>query len=531
MYCPKCGTQNDDKSMYCRSCGTALRQSPAGQGFGAAANGAAPGSGVQTRGMGRKAYENASGAEALRELILSVLFLVAVISLSVQVGLGVLSAISGYSPYAAMINEILNESGLSYYTGYSYQLNDIMSRTSVISAITSNGPAILICASLWIQYVYARNRSQVMGTTGFTMIRVIMIIRIVGTALGALLVVVACFIGAGVASRYSDSGPVIAGVAVVIIATVAVCALVIFYYLKILKMLDSAVNMISRDRKTVPASMFVIVLTFVSAGIQALSAFGSLAGRSPVAFLSNAAGAAAGIAFGLLMQQYNQLSDGSGASPGLKNMRYTPGRMIQDPVNVPYTPAGGGSAPVNVPYTPAGGGSAPVNVPPYTPGSVPPAPGGDPGVPPAPHFDQEPVQIPYYNMFPKPDTVVIQDENDLLMRQRFADEGTLVLGEDQNVPPARLVHAGDHQEIKITKPMFTIGKSYGRVDYFVENNPAVSRQHARIEYRDGSFFIVDMNSTNHVYVDGEMIRAQTPVQIRDGQIIRLADEVYTFRES
>ena len=32
-------------------------------------------------------------------------------------------------------------------------------------------------------------------------------------------------------------------------------------------------------------------------------------------------------------------------------------------------------------------------------------------------------------------------------------------------------------------------------------------------------------------VDGEMIRAQTPVQIRDGQIIRLADEVYTFRES
>ena len=516
MYCPKCGTQNDDKSMYCRSCGTALRQTPGGQGFGGAGNGAAPDRGVQTRGVGQNVYGNASGAEALRELILSPLFLVAAISLSVQLGLGVLTAISGYSPYAAMINEILNESGISGYTGYSYQLNDMLSRTSLISAITSNGPAILICASLWIEYVYARNRSQVMGTTGFTMIRVIMIIRIVGTALGALLVVAACFIGAGFASSYSDSGPVIAGVAVVIIVSAAVCALMIIYYLKILKMLDSAVNMITRDRKTVPASMFVIVLTFVSAGLQVLSAFGSLAGRSPMAVLSNGAGAAAGIAFGLLMQKYNQLRDGSGASPGLVNMRLTPGRINPDQVNMPCTPFGGDPAPANVP--------------PYTPGSVPPAPEGDPGVPPAPSMDQ-PVQIPYYNMFPKPDTVVVQDENDLLMRRRFADEGTLVLSEDQNVPPARLVHAGDHQEIKITKPLFTIGKGYGKVDYFVENNPAVSRQHARIEYRDGSFFIVDMNSTNHVFVDGQMIQAQTPVQIRDGQIIRLADEVYTFRES
>ena len=44
------------------------------------------------------------------------------------------------------------------------------------------------------------------------------------------------------------------------------------------------------------------------------------------------------------------------------------------------------------------------------------------------------------------------------------------------------------------------------------------------------FYIVDLNSTNHVYVDGKAIPADTPIPIIDGTKIRLADELFTFNE-
>ncbi len=47
----------------------------------------------------------------------------------------------------------------------------------------------------------------------------------------------------------------------------------------------------------------------------------------------------------------------------------------------------------------------------------------------------------------------------------------------------------------------------------------VSRRHARIFYRDGSWFIEDLDSSNGTIVNGENIKGKGPVRLNDGDEI------------
>lgn len=517
MFCAKCGTQNDDNAVYCHNCGAVLRpQGGAGGPSGGAAGGRGPavGAGGSRQAGGYMPYGGAgagfapgnaaaaaegSQTRALRELILTPLFLVAAIALSSQVILGILAAIAGAAPYAAMIQNIINETGMYEYSEYSYQLSHALSSGNVFSAIVSNAPSVMIAVGLWLQYSYARKRDQKMGTTGFTMIRIILIIQLVGICIGLALAVIGSLIGMVAAGRYDEGGKVIAVIVLVVVLIALFGALVILYYFKILKMLDSAISIISHGIRTAQASMYVIIFTFISGGLSCLSALGSLT-ISPFAFLTTAASAASSIAFGLLMLEYNKMTP-----------RVSDDRNVVHPYDLDVPPA----PPVN-----AGGGPVQDHIP-AAPGGISPSQSPVPAVP---------KDIPYYNIPPKPGTVVINWEEDQKKRQ-FAQEGTVVLNEEVFMPPAKLVRAGDQKEVKITKPEFTIGKAYGSVDYFIDNNPAISRRHARIVLQDGKYYIIDTNSTNHVYVDGRLIPVETPVPLADGNMIRLADEVYTFRET
>lgn len=62
-----------------------------------------------------------------------------------------------------------------------------------------------------------------------------------------------------------------------------------------------------------------------------------------------------------------------------------------------------------------------------------------------------------------------------------------------------LIRAKNNERIDINKPVFRIGKERSYVDYFIGDNTAVSRSHANIISREGEYFIVDTNSTNHTY--------------------------------
>ena len=107
---------------------------------------------------------------------------------------------------------------------------------------------------------------------------------------------------------------------------------------------------------------------------------------------------------------------------------------------------------------------------------------------------------------------------------------TTVLGTTlvaQNKP--HLIRIKNSEKIELNKNLFRIGKERSYVDYFVADNPAISRSHATIHAHDGEYFIVDTNSTNHVYLNGQMIPCNVEAKLTHGMKIRLANEDFEFQ--
>lgn len=108
---------------------------------------------------------------------------------------------------------------------------------------------------------------------------------------------------------------------------------------------------------------------------------------------------------------------------------------------------------------------------------------------------------------------------------------TTVLG--ATTDPARidpyLIRIKNNERIPLNKPVFRIGKERSYVDYFIGDNTAISRSHASIINKNGEFFVVDTNSTNHTYVNGGMIQSNVETKLSHGTKIRLANEDFEFR--
>jgi pSer/pThr/pTyr-binding forkhead associated (FHA) protein len=78
---------------------------------------------------------------------------------------------------------------------------------------------------------------------------------------------------------------------------------------------------------------------------------------------------------------------------------------------------------------------------------------------------------------------------------------------------------GDGLEVEfpLAGDVLTVGRDEGadaRVD-----EPLVSRHHARIERRDGRYFVLDLGSTNRTRVNGSAVSER---ELRDGDEIRFA---------
>ena len=105
---------------------------------------------------------------------------------------------------------------------------------------------------------------------------------------------------------------------------------------------------------------------------------------------------------------------------------------------------------------------------------------------------------------------------------------TTVLG-GQNIPSAYLIRKKNNERITVSKAVFKLGKERRRVDYCVADNTNVSRTHADIVYKNGSFYLVDNNSKNGTTVNGASVAAGQERRIANNDIIKLADEEFQFR--
>lgn len=91
---------------------------------------------------------------------------------------------------------------------------------------------------------------------------------------------------------------------------------------------------------------------------------------------------------------------------------------------------------------------------------------------------------------------------------------------------AYVIRMRTDEKMEVKKSPFIIGKS-ADVDYTIQGNPAISRRHAYIAEENGIYFLKDLNSLNHTFVDGKSIQSQE--KLEDGKFFYLADEKFQFR--
>lgn len=122
--------------------------------------------------------------------------------------------------------------------------------------------------------------------------------------------------------------------------------------------------------------------------------------------------------------------------------------------------------------------------------------------------------------------LLVEDDDATSLLTEDEDATALLVEQVKNYP--YLIRLSTFDRADVNKPVFRIGKERSYVDYFVQNNSAVSRLHADIITKDNQYFIKDNNSTNKTYVNGVDIPSEQEVEIFDGDEIILANEKFEF---
>src|SRR5205814_8961599 len=83
------------------------------------------------------------------------------------------------------------------------------------------------------------------------------------------------------------------------------------------------------------------------------------------------------------------------------------------------------------------------------------------------------------------------------------------------------------QRFPVRTPVFNIG----RADYndIVLPDPSVSTAHAKLQRREGVWVVVDLDSTNGTFVDGERVKGESP--LAPGALLRFGDMQLVFEPS
>lgn len=93
---------------------------------------------------------------------------------------------------------------------------------------------------------------------------------------------------------------------------------------------------------------------------------------------------------------------------------------------------------------------------------------------------------------------------------------------------ARLLRERTRQLITIDKAEYTIGKSSEAADFAISNNPAISRKHALVRWKNDAYYLFDLNSANGTFVNGKKIDS-TGIKLANQDKVVLADEAFEFK--
>ncbi len=146
---------------------------------------------------------------------------------------------------------------------------------------------------------------------------------------------------------------------------------------------------------------------------------------------------------------------------------------------------------------------------------------------------QSPAQHTYgvpYAQANQPFTASSADFGDTVFAGADDDETTRF--DDRSSQPSAisptLIRKRNNERIRIDSPVFRIGRDSGFNNYAVTDNRYVGHTHCHIVSRGGEFFLVDDNSKNHTFLDGQQITPSTEIKLSHGQKFRLSDEEFEF---
>ena len=108
-------------------------------------------------------------------------------------------------------------------------------------------------------------------------------------------------------------------------------------------------------------------------------------------------------------------------------------------------------------------------------------------------------------------------------------EGTVFLEEEGTVwqISARLARKQGGYSYQIDRDRVTVGSGMA-ADIRIEDNHAVSRSHALIQYVNGEFYIEDNQSKNGSFLNGKRLQPGVRELLSDGMMVRLANEEFEF---
>jgi pSer/pThr/pTyr-binding forkhead associated (FHA) protein len=115
--------------------------------------------------------------------------------------------------------------------------------------------------------------------------------------------------------------------------------------------------------------------------------------------------------------------------------------------------------------------------------------------------------------------------------QKNAIESLELKNQTENLDPDNfpyLVRKNTGEKIIVNRNIFKMGKDKTYVDYCISDNPTISRTHADIIKKPNGYYVKDMDSLNHTFLDGVKLEKNEPKKLESGCLIQLANEVFEW---
>lgn len=122
-------------------------------------------------------------------------------------------------------------------------------------------------------------------------------------------------------------------------------------------------------------------------------------------------------------------------------------------------------------------------------------------------------------------------ETEYFMQDADGDGGTVLLGADNEVQRIQpyLMRLNNNEKIPLDRAVLRIGRNREFADYVIPENRFIGHSHCHILVRNGEYYIVDDNSKNHTYVNGNMIQSNVEVKLSHSALVTVANEEFEFR--